>query len=460
MSEENHSVTITEEFQQVLGDDASTVEKEYSDFYDWMLKKGNNPRREKGLKEGTASNYIDRIDQLHRFSITYIDPEELTTIDDADADTLLRLIDLGEITKQRGANAGDEYDESAKRKFGDALQKYFEWRYYEGSKEYEWKPKINFSDSHGESAYRFTYRELGLVLNEAESYGSLPSYYDTTDEERDRINGLVAQRLGLPKEDVTQNDWLHADWSSKINSLVTVSYDAGLTPIEIANARTAWYDPQTQTLKIPTEFACKEREKQKVGLADDSATNLSNWIRERRHLKVYDGSNKLWLNREGNPYQSGSLCNIIRNLCEEAGVKTEGRKVVWYSLRQTMGQKVTDEGELSEANDQLRHEFLGTTQENYNRTPVEKLQARLNETRRKAEQAAADPEYNPYEDEQPGTGPPQSNSSRQSHREVDDLSEAVTKFDDGTVHVDVRAEDTTETRVDITKQLLNNEEDR
>jgi len=241
MSGENHSVAITEEFQQLLGEDALTVENEYSHFYDWMLEKGNNPRREKGLKEGTARNYVDRLDQLHRFSITYLDPEELTTIDDADADTLLRLIDHGEITKQRGANAGNEYGESAKRKFGDALQKYFEWRYYEGSKEYEWKPKINFSDGHGEPAYRFTYRELGLVLNEAESYGSLPSYYDTTDEERDRINGLVAQRLGLPKEDVTQNDWLHADWSSKINSLVTVSYDAGLTPIEIANARTTWY---------------------------------------------------------------------------------------------------------------------------------------------------------------------------------------------------------------------------
>ena len=67
---------------------------------------------------------------------------------------------------------------------------------------------------------------------------------------------------------------------------------------------------------------------------------MSEWLQERRHLEKYDGSNKIRLNREGNPYQSGSLCKFIRKRCEQAGVKTEDRKVVWYSLRQTMGRNV------------------------------------------------------------------------------------------------------------------------
>lgn len=459
MTEKKQPSAITEELNETLGDDAPAVQEEYDEFYEWMLEKGNNPRREIGLKEQAAGNYIGRLDQLHRFSITYLDTDDYTAIEDDEADTLLLRIDRGEITQQREANTEDEYGESAKRKFGDALQKYFEWRYHERSMPYEWEPKINFSDGNGESAYRFTYRELGLILDEAASYGSLPSYYDTTEEERDRINGLVAQRLGFPKEDVTQNDWLHADWSSKVNSLVTVGYDAGLAPVEVAKAEISWYDPQTKTLKIPTEYACKEREKQRVGLADESAEGLGKWMQERRHLEAYDGSTKIWLNREGNPYQSGSLCNIIRNLCEEAGVKIDGRKVVWYSLRQTMGQKMTDEGELSEANDQLRHDHLDTTQENYNQTPVEKLQARLNETRRKAERAAADSDYNPYEDEELGHDSPQSTSSRRSSRESNELADAITTTDNGDLHADIKFQDTTKARVDIARQLLDDEED-
>lgn len=454
MTEAKQPSTITDELEEALGDAAPAVQEAYDEFYEWMLEKGNNPRREIGLSEGTAGNYMDRLDLFHRFSITYLEPSDRTTIDGSDAHTLLHRIDRGEITKRRSGDEGGEYGESAKRKFSDAVQKYFEWRYHDGSMEYEWRPKINFSDGRSESAYRFTYRELGLLLEAAESYGSLPSYYDTTEEERDRINGLVAQRLGLPKEDVTRNDWLHADWSSKIHSLVTVGYDAGLAPIEIANAETSWYDPQTKTLTIPTEYACKQREKQVVALSDESADANSEWMRERRHLEAYDGKSKLWLNREGNPYQSGSLCNIIRDLCAEASVKTDGRKVVWYSLRQTMGRNVTEGGELSESNDQLRRNNLETTHENYNQTPVEKLQARLNSTRQKAERAAADPEYNPFEEDQPGHGSPRSASSRQSTRESNELADAVTTTDSGRVHTDIEIENTTTARAEIARQLL------
>ena len=313
--------------------------------------------------------------------------------------------------------------------------------------EYEWEPKINFSDGKGDSADRFTYRELGLLFDEAETYGSLPSYYGTSEEEREKISGLVAQRLGIPKEEVTREDWLHADWSRKVHSMVVVGYDAGLTPIEIANAETQWYDPKENVLRIPTEYACKEREKEEVALADQSAHALSKWLQERRHLSKYDGSNKIWLNREGNPYESGSLCRLLRKLCRQAGITISERKIVWYSLRQTMGRNVTDEGELSEANDQLRHDLLETTQQNYNQTPVERRRARLNETHRKAERSKEDPEYNPFEEE---TGVNISTSFGTSEG-------PVTRTNSGDLHVDTEIPDTTEARVEITRQILDEE---
>lgn len=451
MTKVRKEAEITEMLRDDLGEESETVQQDYYELYEWMITKGKNPRRAKALNETTASNYIRRLDHLHRLVIKYIDPDDRTTIQDDHADELLYAIDQGEITKQQGKNRGEEYGESAKRKFANTLQCYFRWRYYEGEMTYEWEPEINFSDGKGESAYRFTHRELGLLFDEAKTYGSLPSYYETSEAERDKINGLVAQRLGIPKEQVTRNDWLHADWSTHVYSLVTVGHDCGLAPVEIAAAKTHWYDPETKTLTIPTEYACKEREKETVALADDTAEGMSEWFQERRHLEKYDGSNNIWLNREGNPYTSGSLCNLLRKLCEEAGIKTEGRKIVWYSLRQTMGRNVTDEGELSEANDQLRHSRLETTQERYNQTPVEKLQARLNETRKKVEKAANDPEYNPYEDQAEASDTPLSQSGTPSETTTD----AVTPTTGGNIHIDAMIPDTTQARVDITKQLLN-----
>lgn len=457
MTDTQLPVELTKSLREMVGSAGADVQQKYSNLYEWMIQKGKNPRREKGLNESTAQNYIKRLDQLHRFSIRYFDPDDHTMIRDEHADELLLMIDRAEITQQHGANKGEEYGESAKRKFANALEKYFTWRYHEGSMDYEWEPKIDFSDGKGESAYRFTYRELGLLFDEAQSYGSLPSYYETSEEEREKIDGLVAQRLGIPKEDVTRNDWLHADWSRKIYALVTVGYDVGMTPIEVANAETQWYDPQTKTLTIPSEYACKEREKEEVGLADESAEAMSEWLQERRHLEKYDGSNKIWLNREGNSYTSGSLCTLLRKLCGEAGIKTEDRKVVWYSLRQTMGRNVTDEGDLSEANDQLRHNRLETTQENYNRTPVEKLRARLNETRRKAEKAAADPDYNPYEEHITSSDSPAQSSTAKASPDPSERTDVVTKVGGGDIHVDATVEDTMEARVDVTRQILDEE---
>lgn len=449
MTKDNHSVEITDQLKHATEDNTTEIWGYFDELYDWMIEKGNQPRRHMGIAEGTAENYISRLDQLYRMVIEYTESTDYTHIQDDQADKILLMIDRAEITKR----TGEEYSESAKRKFADCLQKYFEWRYYEGSMKYEWEPKINFSDGDGESAYRFTYSELGHLFEAAQSHGSLPSYYDTPEEERRKIDGLVAQRLGIPHDEVTQNDWLHADWSRKVCAMVTVGHDAGLAPIEIANAEIQWYEPKTKKFKIPTEYSCKEREKEEVALSDNAAEALSEWLQERRHITKYDGSNKIWLNREGNPYQSGSLCKLLRKLCDEAGIKTEDRKVVWYSLRTTMGTNLTDQGELAESNDQLRHERLSTTQENYNDTPVEKLRSRLNETYKIAEKAAGDPDYNPYDkDEQ--TSDAQSTDSSQQEKH-DEPNESITPRHGGKIHVDAVIPDTTEARVNISHQLLN-----
>ncbi|WP_265112442.1 tyrosine-type recombinase/integrase [Halosolutus halophilus] len=433
--------------QSVAGNEAAQVQAEYDDFYDWMRREGKKPREGEPLQQSTAKNYVQRLDQAHRHLIHVFNPEDKATIRPGHAEEYLKLLSDDEIKK----DDGDEYGNSAKRKLEETLLKYFQWRFYEGSLEDEWEKPINFSDGKGEEAYRFTYTELGQLLEATASYGALPSYDDLSETERDEYRAIIAQRLGIPKDELTREDWLRADYTTKNRSLVFVGHDAGLTPKEVANAERSWYDPKRNVLKIPTEKACKQREKEEVALSDASAEELERWFELRQRLSVYDGTEKLWLNLNGNPYTSGSLCRLLKQLCEEAGIETEGKAIKWYSLRYTMGRNVTEEGELSEANDQLRHSTRKATKR-YDKTPVEKLQKRVDMTHQKAAAAAADPDYDPF-DESIDHG-----QTTTQHEPVDITAKVaadpVTKTSGGNIHADVVIPDTTEARAKLAQRIL------
>lgn len=450
MSSERSHVEITREMQEVAGNQAAEVQAEYDNFYAWMRQEGKKPREGTPLREATAKNYVQRLDQVHRHVIHVFSPEDKATIRPKHADEYLELLSDDEIKQENG----NEYGNSAKRKFEETLLKYFQWRFYEGLLEDEWEKPINFSDDTGEDAYRFTYAELGQLLEATTSYGSLPSYDDVSETERDEYNAVIAQRLSIPKDDLTREDWLRADYTTKNRSLVLVGHDAGLTPKEIKNAELSWYNPKRKTLKIPTEEACKQREKEEAALSDASVDALDRWIKRRQRLSVYDGTEKLWLNLNGNPYTSGSLCRLVRKLCEEAGIETEGKAIKWYSLRYTMGRNVTEEGELSEANDQLRHSTRKATKR-YDKTPVEKLQKRVDTTHEKAAAAAADPDYDPFDESI-------EHSQTATQRESVDITtkiaaDPVTKTSNGNVHADVVIPDTTEARAKLAQRILSEE---
>ncbi|WP_459889384.1 site-specific integrase [Halostagnicola bangensis] len=432
----------------MLGKDAESVQQERQAFYNWMIEKGKSPLKHDPLSKANADNYYRRLDQLHRTAIESFDPEDKTRLTTDQADELLLLLARDEIQKVDGG----DYTDASKRKFTNALAKYFEWQYHEGTLEFQWRPRVKFSDGPHTSAAEFTYEEVGRLLNVSKSYGKLPSYYETSPEERDRIHGLVAQRLSKPKTDVTRQDWQRADQSTKIWTLISVGYDAGLIPAEIQEAEVNWYKPEQQILKVPREQAAKEREKYIISLSEESCDGMSRWIRERRHLEKYDGSNKLWLNREGNPYQSGSLCNLLRKLCEEADVPTEDREVRWYSLRHTLGRHMKSDGSLTQTNDQLRHEVFETTASTYGNSAAEERQQTLDKSRRKAKRAAEDPEYNPYaEDTDTTTADEGSTTSGGTDAVLTDLG-------GGTLHADTYIEDTTEAKVDITRKILSDDD--
>ncbi len=144
----------------------------------------------------------------------------------------------------------------------------FKWREHEHGLD-SWKPHLTFSTTDSASQPRdyFTEKERSKLREAALEYGSIPSYSDLSPDERDQWRTYLSQRYGKPKRDVTPADWDRANgW--KIPSLVAVSLDTGLRPIEVRRARTQWIDIGNQVLRIPKEESSKNTENWIVSLQD------------------------------------------------------------------------------------------------------------------------------------------------------------------------------------------------
>ncbi|MGB9965778.1 tyrosine-type recombinase/integrase [Halobacterium hubeiense] len=436
--------SITEKLANALGDSAVAVEEFLADYYTWLRKCGRNPARNEPLAANGAANYHARIDQLYRFTLEFDDLRAGYRLTNAHADELIRRLDNDEIRKR----SGDPYDSSSKRKFSDALQKYFTFLDDNDFIAEPWEPNVVFVDGDHTSAASLTFVESYQIRNAALEYGSLPSYSETSDDERDRINALIAQRLGKPKAAVTQQDWMVADTSAKVGSLIAVALETALIPIEIEQATVDWYNPKQQLFVVPEEHAAKSRPENELPLTDATAEVFSHWLRERRHLETYDDTNRIWLNQQGNPYTSGSLCYLLRQLCEAADIDHETRKISWYSIRHTLAEIIKEVGDLEEASDQLRHNELETTKDIYAKTHPESRRQTLEKVHEIAERAAIDETYNPYarDDYDDSVG-------------SDSAASSENRGDTSTMHVDVKIEDSMAGRSQLARDILDTDDE-
>ncbi len=421
-----------------------------------MEDKGKYPDRGVPLSQESSGNYISRIDQVFRFVIDNLDPADKTRLTHDQADWIIKALNRDWILRQDG----DEYSENGKRKFSNTLNKYFDWRHDQFGDD-QWRPRIKFSDGEHESADKLNFKERWLVRETAKDYGSLPSYYETSEEKREKINSLVAQRIGKPKDEITRKDWERADSSTKVASLIAVALETGIIPIEVERAKTTWYDRERNVLKITKEESGKDRPSTELPLTEETGELLVEWIQERRYYEKYDDTDLLWLNQDGNSYDSKNLCYLLRRLCEEAGIDHENRKIVWYSLRHNLGQSMEETEDLSQAKDQLRHDHIETTKNTYGESSIESRRYTLEKISETARRTAEDPDFNPYGDEDvTPTSESQNNGSTQStSREVDTTVSASrddtsSSTPSSTKHIDVVIDDTQDAKVDITRQIL------
>jgi site-specific recombinase XerD len=327
------------------------------DCLEWLLTVGKNPEKAEGYAFQTVSNRAYRMDMFYRWVWKQENGYTADVMPNHADDWLEYLARL-------------EKSNAHKDNCRKAVRMLFKWRHHEYGIE-KWEPKLSFSTTGGTTAPRdyLTKQERSKIREAALEYGSIPDYNNLDPQERSRWKAYLAQRFEKPKSEISPVDWERANgW--KIPSLVWVSLDAGLRPIEVERAVIAWADPMNGVLRIPKEDSSKNEDNWLVSLQDRTAEILGRWLREREAYMMYDDTDALWLTRQGNRYQSATLRHVLNRLCEIAEIDTEHRQMSWYTIRHSTGTYMTREEDLAAAQAQLRHKSPETTMR-YDQVPIE-----------------------------------------------------------------------------------------
>ena len=298
------------------------------DCLEWLLAIGKTPEEGDGYAFQTVSNRAYRMDMFYRW-VWKQEDGYTTDVTHQHADSWLEY--LARLDK---SNA---HKDNCRK----AAQMLFKWRAYEYGYD-KWDPDISFSTDDGTTTPRdyLTRDERSRVREAALEYGSVPGYNDLSPDERSRWKAYLAQRFEKPKSEVTPEDWDRANgW--KIPSLVWVSLDAALRPIEVERAVTGWVDTDNDALRIPKEDSSKNTDNWIVSLQSRTSDILERWMRERETRPMYDDTDRLWLTRQQNPYQSATLRHVLERLCEIAEIDTENRSLSWYAIRHSTGTYMT-----------------------------------------------------------------------------------------------------------------------
>lgn len=319
-------------------------------FAEWLLTRGNDPKKGLPFSESTVKDTLYRMDFIHRWVWENFGGYNLH-VSKEQADSFF---------DDRVGSLDDDHGETDNAGHLKALKRYYKWRHHQlgGS---EWDPDWSFRSDRGSDHDQpmYSHDEI-LELEEAVlEYGSIPNRKTTPVDEREKWRDHIAQRFGKAKEEISPEDWERAE-SWKYPSLLSVSIDTGLRPVEVSNARVGWLYLEEGLIRIPVEESSKGSDNWEVPLRTKTVNRLKAWKTERDNYTKYDGTDKLWLTREGNPYGSGSLKYFLGNLHEIAGIDRENHS--WYMIRRSLATGLADAKTTEHARDQLRHQSTDTTE--------------------------------------------------------------------------------------------------
>jgi len=338
------------------------------DFLKWLRENGNNPFKGDGLAEETIKTTHYKIEQIYRWKWRQAGAfTKDFTPDDAEAyvDHLVRETDL----EDREVRDHIKAIKRLFKWFDDTSRPSYDWEY---SKIDQLKQKMASKRQH----YLKTEEMLSLY-DAAIEYGSVRSYRTVSPKERGRMKAYLADRFGNPRKDIGPADFRDAN-SWKFPSLISMSIDLGLRPIEVKRSQLEWLRLQDSEVIIPRNESSKSEDPWDCALSDRSVRALQRWIKERNCYEKYDETGAIWLTKYGNPYDAYSLRTLFNNLLEMTDIKPRNRDLTWYSIRRGSATMWVEAENLGEAATQLRHKKLETTRR-YRKSSTTKRQATADE---------------------------------------------------------------------------------
>ncbi|ELY95119.1 XerC/D-like integrase [Natrialba hulunbeirensis JCM 10989] len=356
---------VSELTREVIGPRKLIILREDLKRFETFMIQGGKAPNQSGLADSTVNNYLSRIDQIYRAGWAVIGKKQVPLTPDI-ADQVEASLAEDQFKKSNG----ESYSPSSKRKFQNTLKKYFEYRAENGGR--KWEPEYDFEETASRTRDYFKRDERSELRDASISHDQLPHYSSVSPEERARTKRYLAQKTGVPKKDITREIWNEHRESLKIPSLVFTSLDAALRPIEVNQSTEDWLRLDTQELHIPKENSSKGRENWHVSLSSKTAQINREWMQQRDCKPKYDGRDEIWLNRQGNPYCSKTLCDLLNTLLEQTDIDTSNRDLSWYSIRHSTGTYMTEVGDMAQASEQLRHDSFQTTKRYYHSSVEER----------------------------------------------------------------------------------------
>lgn len=343
---------VSQGAREALEDEHARALEDYktwkTDFLEWLHHEGKKPETGDGYAEATLRQTHYKTDQIFQLLWNHTEGYTVSLTEDQADEIMLKL---GKYTDK---------SDSELLIFTKVFKRIFRYYNYEKGRQYDWEKPYSLSEPDVTQRDYFKQDEFTALFEASMNRGGVRSYQNCTPEERESIKSLLAQRFEKPKDSVKKSDFRRAN-SFKIPSLVGTALDCGLRPIEVGRAKVDWVNFHTGMLDIPKEESTKNTDNWECALSERTLRCLEKWVDERERYEKYADSEKLWLNKVGNAYNSNSLNRLLNKLLEETEIEPAGRDLTWYSIRHGVATLWVESEGVADARPQMRHKSKDTT---------------------------------------------------------------------------------------------------
>lgn len=321
------------------------------DLLTWLGNYGKNPKKREGLAPSTLKSTHYKLETVFRWLWKY-EGHYTTELTPDHGDVFINII-----------NQSDSMIDSTVLHHAKDIKRFFKYTNHTRGTDYDWDvdDDIELSQSPGDERDYLRRATFEPLYQAALEHSSVRSYYTVSPEERERLRRVVSQRLQKPKSEIGPEDFKRAS-SWKYPSMIAVTLDCGLRPIEISRAKVSWVNLEDSELNIPKEESTKNEAYWSCAIKNRTAKALQRWLNERSSLEKYEGRDELWLTQRAQPYNKDSCNGLLDRIIDSGDVPIpDHRDTSWYSIRHGVATYWANHVGPHHAKEQLRHKSITTT---------------------------------------------------------------------------------------------------